>query len=267
MARYEVRAYNTATQSDNKIHDDAVASRLGFSGGLVPGVDVYAYLCHGPAARWGLEWLECGTMQARFHSPVYDGEVVAVETTESPDGSMTLELTDPRGTCCATATASVNGSRPPVELLPLTSPPRRDERPAASPEVLAPGTVLGHLDVGFHAEHAGAYLADVREDLPLFRDEGVAHPGWLLRQANYVLTANARLGPWIHVESECTHLGLVVDGDRMTVRGRVEREYERKGHRFVELAVQWIVDDVAVMVARHVAIYEPRGVSAAGSGR
>jgi hypothetical protein len=37
---YTVNAFNTATESANKIHDDAVARNLGFRGGLVPGVDV-----------------------------------------------------------------------------------------------------------------------------------------------------------------------------------------------------------------------------------
>jgi len=79
---YEVRAHNTATQSDNKIHDDEVARRFGFTGGLVPGVDVYAYLTHLPAEAWGLEWLERGTMRGRFLSPVYEGEIVTVVMTD-----------------------------------------------------------------------------------------------------------------------------------------------------------------------------------------
>ena len=48
---YRVSAYNTAQQSENKIHDDAVARRFGFSGGLVPGVDVMAYMMHLPVAK------------------------------------------------------------------------------------------------------------------------------------------------------------------------------------------------------------------------
>src|SRR5688572_16197226 len=48
-----ISAFNTATSSENKIHDDAVASRFGFTGGLVPGVDVFAYLAHMPMAAWG----------------------------------------------------------------------------------------------------------------------------------------------------------------------------------------------------------------------
>ena len=45
---YAVEAYNLSHASENKIHDDAIAQKLGFSGGLVPGVEVYAYACHPP---------------------------------------------------------------------------------------------------------------------------------------------------------------------------------------------------------------------------
>ena len=54
---YTVNAYNSARDSENKIHDDSVASRFGFRGGLVPGVDVYGYMTHLPVARWGRDWL------------------------------------------------------------------------------------------------------------------------------------------------------------------------------------------------------------------
>ena len=79
---WRVKAFNTATTSDNKIHDDAVARSYGFAGGLVPGVDVYAYLTHLPVERWGTGFLERGTMSARFHRPVYDGDEVVVEGVE-----------------------------------------------------------------------------------------------------------------------------------------------------------------------------------------
>ena len=71
-------AFNTATASENKIHDDAVASRFGFTGGLVPGVDVFAYLAHMPMAKWGKDWLTSGQMRARFVKPVYDGDTAEV---------------------------------------------------------------------------------------------------------------------------------------------------------------------------------------------
>ena len=52
---YRVSAFNTSKQSENKIHDDTVARRFGFSGGLVPGVDVMAYMMHLPVAKWAAE--------------------------------------------------------------------------------------------------------------------------------------------------------------------------------------------------------------------
>ena len=268
MGRYRVRAKNTATESENKIHDDAVASKLGFTGGLVPGVDVYAYLCHPPAERWGEAWLERGTMSGRFSSPVYDGDEVEVETVEDGDSVLALSLYDSHGALCATGRAEL----PPVdgrvgaqiELLPAASLPDAADRAPASADSLGAIDVFGSIDIGFHADRAFEYLDDIRESLPLYRERGRAHPAWLLRQANYVLSRNVRLGPWIHVSSDCTHLSLVDDGDRISVRGRLIETTERKGHKFVELDVQWVANDVRpVMRARHTAIYEPRGVSAA----
>ena len=81
---------------------------------------------------------------------------------------------------------------------------RRHPRP---PEVARPGHRFGLAPHGFHAAKHVEYLADVRERLPLYRDQGIAHPGWILRDANYVLSPNVRLGPWIHVESVVQHHG------------------------------------------------------------
>ena len=83
LETYRVQAYNTAKQSENKMHDDTVAKRFGFSGGLVPGVDVMAYMMHMPVAKWGRAFLEHGLIDARFVKPVYDGETADVTAEES----------------------------------------------------------------------------------------------------------------------------------------------------------------------------------------
>jgi hypothetical protein len=258
--RYRVRAYNTATASTNKIHNDAVARGLGFRGGLVPGVDVYAYLCHLPTERWGREWLERGTISARFASPVYDGDDVEIAGTADGDRALDLVLTDPAGIDCVHGRATLPREH--------ADPPAIDEWPAGDqPEAISDATPkllttrpLGRLRVHFRAERAAEYLDDVRERLPVFRDDGVAHPGWLLRFANYVLTANVRLGPWIHMESVVRFFGTVTDGDLVETRARVIGEYERKGHRFVDLDVLQLVDERPVTRTAHTAIYRPRGV-------
>jgi acyl dehydratase len=263
--RVEVIAHNTATTSANRIHDDEVARRYGFGGGLVPGVDVYAYMTRPAAATWGLDWLAGGTMQARFHAPVYEGQTVVVvadepTTTEASGLTMSIELRAPDGTVCATGQAGLpgpDGDRPRLSTWPVVA--AAAEPPEASPESLAPGTALRLPGDRFHVDHADSYLADVREELPLYRDAGVAHPGWLLRKANQVLSRNVGLGPWIHVESRVRHHALVRDGAAVEARAVVTREWGHKGHRFVELDVG-LLADAERLLARitHTAIYRPR---------
>src|ERR1700758_5114384 len=105
LEAYRVQAYNTAKLSENKMHDDTVARRFGFSGGLVPGVDVMAYMMHLPVATWGRAFLERGLIDARFVKPVYDGEDVGLRARES-DGVLELEV-ESRGEICATGSASL----------------------------------------------------------------------------------------------------------------------------------------------------------------
>jgi acyl dehydratase len=252
-------ARNTDTASANKIHDDTVARQYGFAGGLVPGVVVHAYLTHPPVEQWGLEWIARGAISARFNQPVYDGEAIEVVATDD----VTLAVRKTSGGDAAVAHVGPPDGRlapPDAADWPHRPLPPRAERPRASAEFFAATPVLGALDVGFHAEMAQAYLEAVNETLPVYGDEGVAHPGWLIAQANYVLSANVVLGPWIHVESEVRHFGLVRDGDTVSTRARVNSTFERRGHRFVELDVL-ILTDRPVLRARHVAIYEPRPVA------
>ena len=86
LGPYRVEAFNASKEFENKIHDDDVARRFGFRGGLVPGVDVYAYMTHLPVQRWGLAWIERGTAECRFLKPVYDGDAAVVSAAECPLG-------------------------------------------------------------------------------------------------------------------------------------------------------------------------------------
>ncbi len=264
---WKVVAHNTATQSQNKIHDDSVARQFGFRGGLVPGVDDYAYMAHVPAAAWGLDWLERGTLDARFHKPVYDGDEVEVRPgplQRSHDGeSFPLELVDPSGTVCATGTAGLpSGSTGPIvgdhePLVPLPDPP-----PAASPQSLAVGTVFSLPTRPVTAEDQEQYRADVRDDLAIYGAEGLAHPGWLLRLANRILAGNVALGPWIHVSSDVRHRALARYGEHIGGRSTVCAEWEHKGHRFVTLDVELVAvagtTETVVASVAHTAIYQPR---------
>src|SRR5260370_14419237 len=72
LEAYRVLAYNTAKLSENKMHDDTVARRFGFSGGLVPGVDRMVYMVHLPVREWGRPVLEPGVVDAAFFKTVYE---------------------------------------------------------------------------------------------------------------------------------------------------------------------------------------------------
>lgn len=260
MRTHQLVAFNTAINSDNKIHDDEVAKKFGFTGGLVPGVDVYAYLCWGPVSEWGEEWLQRGTAEVRFGSPTYDGDTVTVEW----DGA-TGSLRNSAGMVVSSGTFGLAGSAPAVDpnRYAVGVKPPRDARPAASPASLVSGQALGPWQHRFVAADAGRYLADVRESLDLYQRLGVAHPGWVLRAANYVLSDNVVLGPWMHVGSKVRNLGPVGDGAAVEARALVSAEYEKKGHRFVELDVLILADGAPVAQIDHTAIYQPRQVAAA----
>jgi acyl dehydratase len=259
---YRLEAYNTATDSTNKIHDDGVAQQYGFRGGLVPGVDVFAYLTRAPAERWGLEWLEGGAMQARFSAPTYDGDQVVVTATDRDDGGLDLALDDSLGNRVASGWASLNApaiDRPPPPFAPLPA-----ERPPASAEALPVGATLGTISDVWDPQRAARYLGEIREDLPIYRHGAdgspIAHPGWLLRFANTILSRNVLLGPWIHVESDVRLLGVVTPGQTVEARAVVLAEFERKGHRFVTLDVDIRADDEPVQRVTHTAIHTARRV-------
>jgi len=262
LGPYRVEAFNTAKASENKIHDDAVARRFGFGGGLVPGVDVYAYMAHLPVARWGRDWLERGAAECRFQKPVYDGDIVTVTATETMEG---LDLrVESRGEPCAMGRATLP-DRPTVLPGPFAEPPAPPaDRPPASEAALAVGTLLGIRPLPITRELVEQCIADLRETETLYLKEGVVHPVIIARTGNWALNHNVVLGPWMHVGSKLQHYGAARIGDELSVRARVTANYEHKGHHFVDADVL-VLANRATPIARiaHTAIWLPRQLAAA----
>src|SRR2546430_16001920 len=76
---------------------------------------------------------------------------------------------------------------------------------------------------------------------------------------NRVLVDNAILGPWIHVGSRMQLLSAARSGDELTARAKVTGNYEKKGHRFVELDALVVANGrTPVAHCQHIAIYQPR---------
>jgi hypothetical protein len=260
LGPYRVEAFNASKESENKIHDDAVARRFGFRGGLVPGVDVYAYMTHLPVQRWGRAWLEHGTAECRLLKPVYDGDTAIVTAAE---GAVGLDLwIESHGELCVTGHAGLPSERvaPPPAFSEIPLPPVPPaERPPADEATLAIGTRLAINRFRATDEYADEYLRTVRETAPLYARENLVHPGTILHIGNWALRHNVELGPWMHVGSTVQHFVAAHIGDELSARAVVTANYERKGHRFVELDVL-VYAGQRTPIARigHVAIYRPR---------
>jgi acyl dehydratase len=259
---YRVQAYNTAKQSENKMHDDTVAKRFGFSGGLVPGVDVMAYMMHLPVAKWGRAFLDRGLIDARFLKPVYDGEIAELTADES-NSVLSIEVQS-RGELCATGTASLPASAPAFSLGDYRGVAAVAERKPVNAASYEVGKWLGTTPRDWAGDAASEYLADIREADPIYAKEGLGHPGLLQRVMNRVLVDNAIMGPWIHVGSRMQLLSAAKAGDVITARAKVIGNYDKKGHRFVELDALVVANGrTALAHCHHIAIYQPREQAAA----
>jgi acyl dehydratase len=259
---YRVEAHNSAKQSENKMHDDTVARRFGFSGGLVPGVDVMAYMMHLPIARWGRAFLERGWIEARFVKPVYDGETALVSG-QDETGGIAIAV-ESRGELCATGSASLPDTAPAIEVRAYIETAPVATRLPVSSSSYELGKWLGTAPRDWAGEAARQYLREVRETDPLFGIDNLVHPGMLQRIMNRVIVDNAILGPWIHVGSRMQLLSAASCDDQLSARAKVTGNYDKKGHRFVELDAVIVANgNTPVAHCHHVAIVQPREQAAA----
>jgi acyl dehydratase len=250
---YRVVAHNPSTGSENRIHDDDVARRYGFRGGLVPGVTLYAYVSHALLQSLGPGWVAHGVTRIRFLGPCYHGE----ELLTTVDGGR-FQVTAGERTCVVGSAFLSGACRDGVEVdsIPTAALPEPELRPAAGADVLVAGAVLGSVSLDTDPTAIAEYLAMIDEPSDLYADRGIVHPGMLLGGANRILSANVVLPAWLHVESEMAHFRAVVFGEPVEVRSRVAEVFEKKGHQFVRLDVAWLSGSETVAVAHHTAIWQ-----------
>src|SRR6185369_773114 len=105
----------------------------------------------------------------------------------------------------------------------------------ADERTLAVGTRFAINPFPVTDQYAEEYLRTVRETDPLYARERLVHPGTILHIGNWALRHNVVLWPWMHVGSTVQHFSAARVGDELTARAVVTANYERKGHRFVEL--------------------------------
>jgi hypothetical protein len=218
-------------------------------------------MAHMPVARWGRAWLDSGEAECRFLKPVYDGAVARVTAAEDHDG-LALSV-ESAGEHCATGHAFMPREprpAPAVDALPASIPP--SVRPAASEASLAPGVTLTTTPLTIDRAVLATYLDEVRETDPIYRTEGLVHPGQILRLANQALLQNVVLGPWIHAGHKVRHHGAARAGEELTLRAKITSNHIAKGHAFVEFDAIVIADGAKpIAEISYIAIWRPRQVA------
>lgn len=246
---HRVVASNIDPTVDNKIHDDEVAQQLGFTGALVPGVELFAYATAPLVAAWGVPWLSGGRLQVRFRRPVYDGEQLTVSAL---DGHLRLVGPDETERAIGSyGSPEPQEARRLLEDIPLPDRLRTLDELAVGP--------LGTVTVTGTPEDNEAYLDAVAEPSPLYRQQALAHPGALLRLVNLVLMRNVDLGPWIHTASDAHLLAPAHLPAAMSVRAEITDLTERNGSAYVHYDAVVLADGTPVMDIAHTAIYRVRG--------
>ncbi len=213
------------------MHADDIAPRYGFRGGLVPGTDVFGYLCEAFEEEHGTEWRSKGWGELRLIRPFYDGETAIVKGEPSMgDWALSAEGDD-AGLRATLRLGLKNNSALPFEI-PFEPLPA--ERPAVSEEALAPGTILGSF----------------------WKTLAEASPRELLEQANRILLANFILEPWIHTASKLQWFSPPLPGQPVQVRGVIEELFARKGQSMVRYAVAYLGEDARPLLnVTHTAIW------------
>jgi len=266
-----VTAHNNSLNSANKIHDDEVAKKYGFAGGLVPGVTVYAYMCSPLALAQGEHWLANGEATVSLISPLYENAQAtshAVVTAAGDDRGIDFDLwtQDSTGRRCGVGTATVlpPGSADAV-VLPDYVASGEDvthERMALTLENAPVGRGLTPLLLATSIDDARGYADIVEDENPLFRDASIwgpplIHPGWLLSNCNTIFTQDFEFGPWIHTRSTIRYLGPALAGSTLTLRGRLAEVYERRQHHYAVLDLFCTDEERGpVMAVQHTAIFQ-----------
>jgi hypothetical protein len=178
---------------------------------------------------------------------------------------MEIEVSSEGIACASGGAALPTGASPLPDFSSYErrTPPALADRPPADESSLATGTPLATVPAAITTEAAAQYLRDVRETLPIYAHEGIVHPGVLLRLCNAALRENVVLAPWIHTGSQVHNFAIAKVGDTLEARARVAANYERKGHRLVELDTLLLANGKPIAHVVHTAVYRLRHLSAA----
>ena len=263
---WEGIAFNTAPDSENKIHGDDLAQQYGFEGGLVPGVTISAYLAHPAIKKWGKEWLDRGYANCRITSPLYDEESFSVKSSITDENKLNTILIRSNGVISANAEMHLSDDKP----IPPTyrgDKIANDEYkpPVAEKHIWKKLQYEGCLAFKFNWGEINPllYLRDENELPHLLQPqkEGYSNLAFLLGCSNWILAGNAYMNPWIHLQTISQNYEAVEMNTSLIAEMEINKIFEKKGHEFIDVYVNLFKenDKKCVMSINLTAIYKLRG--------
>jgi len=257
MGVHQPIARNYAVASENKIHSDDIAKRLGFTGALVPGVTVFGHLTWPLTAEMGTRWLEGSWVTTRFLKPAYDGERLTI-TDERHGDAYKVECRNPHGVLIASLECTPENQQPDVDLHARLTSTSSAERVPISWDVIRIDephpTYIWKPDEAFNKE----YARRLDDETEVFQ-HGVLHPHAILSQANQALVRRYVMPAWIHTGSEIRFRQLLHVGDAIEVRSVPIEKWEKKGHQFIKLYIAYLLDGEVATEIYHTAIFRVAG--------
>lgn len=246
--------YRAVNATHDGIHNDEVAAALGYRGGLVTGHALISYVMDHAQASWPGRWTSAGSLRMWFGRPIYDGDDMYVSIDD--DGTVAVMTgsadTSPQATGkIADLDRSVfSGTR---RMFPAAPPAPQ----WLTPEAAASTDVLGSLDFTVDEEACRAQLT--RIGLPPSRSGMVDATSiaylyrWYVPHSRVNFTTDQ---PIIHAGAELEWYRPVAFGEQISIRGRVDRAYSRRGVRYLVSELAWCDETGApVLRAIHTVIY------------
>jgi acyl dehydratase len=259
MSAIEFTAVNTAPDSVNRIHSEEGAKEYGFKGGLVPGAATFSYICE--ALRWsqGDDWPDRAYVDIRYLAPVYDGEQVRVDIETSVGRSGEVSVTGPAGQVCARGVFAERDAglfSVPAGTLPEVGAPERTV-PLIGANVVE-AEYLASVPVVIDSDECATYLDALGLDAGFYLERGQPHLGFLARMYTRLIAASfERVGPAIHAATELEVLRPLRFGETVSVRGRVDRLFRKRGHGYWTFEMGWVdADGRTCLRAMHTGIYD-----------
>jgi len=263
VAPQQILAFNDAEASENKIHSDDIATRYGFKGALVSGVNLFGYLTQSLVRCYGADWLERGIMDVVFLKPAFAEELLSIRTetlgSESSKRNHLSCLYNESDQLLAKLESWLPDQLPePSEHLEKCSASAGavEARPEISwDEIKLLQSAPAYLWTPDSSENE-AHVEIQRDQSALYKgDNAYLQPYLILKTCNKALMNMFVMPAWIHTGSKLVLRRPLRVGQNISVRCMPIDKWERRGHQFIKLYIAMLVDDELALEVEHSAIF------------